>query len=228
MSYASLRNQSGRFAAALMRRGVAAGDRVAVQVDKSVEAVLLYVACLRMGAVFVPINTANTPNEVDYFLRDAQPRVAVIRPADRALLERYVQAFWDKDIDAIVAMLTRDAVWEMPPYTGWYHGAQSIGRLIDTQCPGGVHDMPMLATSANGQPAFGLYLREPDGTFAAFQLQVLTLADVLAHTRPGSIVLLHPWYKYRKATRAAITPIIAGLRARGYDFVTVSELLDRR
>jgi malonyl-CoA/methylmalonyl-CoA synthetase len=87
LSYASLRDQSGRFAAALMRRGVVPGDRVAVQVDKSVEAVLLYVACLRMGAVFVPINTANTPNEVDYFLRDSQPRVAVIRPADRALIE---------------------------------------------------------------------------------------------------------------------------------------------
>jgi malonyl-CoA/methylmalonyl-CoA synthetase len=87
MSYSALRDQSGRFAAALMRRGVAPGDRVAVQVDKSVEAVLLYLACLRMGAVFVPINTANTPNEVGYFLRDAQPRVAVICPAERALLE---------------------------------------------------------------------------------------------------------------------------------------------
>jgi malonyl-CoA/methylmalonyl-CoA synthetase len=87
LSYASLRDQSGRLAAALMRRGVVSGDRVAVQLDKSVDAVLLYVACLRMGAVFVPINTANTPNEVDYFLRDSQPRVAVIRPADRALIE---------------------------------------------------------------------------------------------------------------------------------------------
>jgi malonyl-CoA/methylmalonyl-CoA synthetase len=87
LSYSALRDQSGRFAAALMRRGVAPGDRVAVQVDKSVEAVLLYLACLRMGAVFVPINTANTPNEVGYFLRDAQPRVAVVCPADRALLE---------------------------------------------------------------------------------------------------------------------------------------------
>jgi malonyl-CoA/methylmalonyl-CoA synthetase len=87
LTYASLREQSGRFAAALMRRGVAPGDRVAVQVDKSAEAVLLYIACLRMGAVFVPINVANTPHEVDYFLRDSQPRVAVIRPADRALLE---------------------------------------------------------------------------------------------------------------------------------------------
>src|SRR5277367_3128602 len=87
MTYASLRDKSARFAAALMRRGVEPGDRVAVQVDKSVEAVLLYIACLRMGALFVPINVANTPHEVDYFLRDSQPRMAVIRPADRAMLE---------------------------------------------------------------------------------------------------------------------------------------------
>jgi malonyl-CoA/methylmalonyl-CoA synthetase len=87
LSYAALREQSGRFAAALMRRGAAPGDRVAVQVDKSVEAVLLYLACLRLGAVFVPVNVANTPGEVDYFLRDSQPRIAVIRPADCASLE---------------------------------------------------------------------------------------------------------------------------------------------
>jgi RNA polymerase sigma-70 factor, ECF subfamily len=93
----------------------------------------------------------------------------------QVMLDRYVQAFWDKDINAIVAMLTRDAVWEMPPFTGWYVGAENIGKLIDTQCPGGVHDMPMVATSANGQPAFGLYMRQPDGTFAPFHLQVLTL-----------------------------------------------------
>jgi malonyl-CoA/methylmalonyl-CoA synthetase len=86
-SYASLRDDSSRFAAVLIERGVAPGDRVAVQVEKSAEAVLLYVACLRLGAVFVPINVANTPNEVDYFLRDSQPRLAVIRPADRGVLE---------------------------------------------------------------------------------------------------------------------------------------------
>ena len=69
-----------------MRRGVVPGDRVAVQVDKSVDAVLLYVACLRMGAVFVPLNAGYTPTEVEYAWRDSQPRIAVIRPADRALL----------------------------------------------------------------------------------------------------------------------------------------------
>jgi malonyl-CoA/methylmalonyl-CoA synthetase len=87
LSYASLREQSGQFAAALIRRGIVPGDRVAVQVDKSAQAVLLYVACLRLGAVFVPINTANTANEVGYFLRDSQARLAVVRPADRALLD---------------------------------------------------------------------------------------------------------------------------------------------
>jgi malonyl-CoA/methylmalonyl-CoA synthetase len=87
VSYTDLREQSGRFAAALTLRGVRPGDRVAVQVEKSVEAVLLYVACLRLGAVFVPINVANTPNEVEYFLRDSQPRVAVIRPQDISVLE---------------------------------------------------------------------------------------------------------------------------------------------
>jgi malonyl-CoA/methylmalonyl-CoA synthetase len=87
LNYRLLRDQSGRFAAALMRLGVVPGDRVAVQVDKSVDAVLLYVACLRMGAVFVPINAANTPNEVEYFLRDCAAKLAIVRPADQALLE---------------------------------------------------------------------------------------------------------------------------------------------
>jgi malonyl-CoA/methylmalonyl-CoA synthetase len=86
-NYAELHEQSGRIAAALAGFGVGLGDRVAVQVEKSAEAVLLYAACLRMGAVFVPINVANTPNEVNYFLRDSQPRVMVGRPHDRAWLE---------------------------------------------------------------------------------------------------------------------------------------------
>jgi malonyl-CoA/methylmalonyl-CoA synthetase len=87
LSYAALREQSGRIASALSQCGALPGDRIAVQVDKSPEAVLVYAACLRLGAVFVPINVANTPNEVEYFLRDSQPRVAVIRPQDLSLIE---------------------------------------------------------------------------------------------------------------------------------------------
>jgi RNA polymerase sigma-70 factor (ECF subfamily) len=96
--------------------------------------------------------------------------------AQRALLDRYVNAFWEKDIATIVSMLTQDAIWEMPPFVGWYAGAETIGRLIDTQCPGEAHDMKMVPTTANGQPAFGLYMREVDDVFRPFQLQVLDLA----------------------------------------------------
>ncbi|WP_182358743.1 sigma-70 family RNA polymerase sigma factor [Tomitella gaofuii] len=116
--------------------------------------------------------------------------VGELDDAQRRMLDAYVDAFWRKDIDAIVGMLTDDAVWEMPPYTGWYAGPQQIGELIDTRCPGGPRDMPMLATSANGQPAFGLYMAQPDGTYTPFQLQVLRLdgdrvAKVVAFFTPG-------------------------------------------
>jgi malonyl-CoA/methylmalonyl-CoA synthetase len=86
-NYAGLREESGRIAAALRGLGVRVGDRIAVRVEKSAEAVLLYIACLRLGAAFVPVNVACSPNEVEYFLRDSKPRVAVVDPADLALLE---------------------------------------------------------------------------------------------------------------------------------------------
>ena len=65
----------------------------------------------------------------------------------------------------------------MPPFTGWYLGAANIGELIRSQCPGGTYDMPMLETRANGQPAYGLYMRAADDSFVPFQLQVLTLGE---------------------------------------------------
>ena len=95
----------------------------------------------------------------------------------RELLEKYVEAFWEKDIDGIVALLKQDAIWEMPPYVAWYQGAANIGRLIDVQCPGERHDMRMLPTRANGQPAYGLYMRRSSGEFTPFHLQVLTITD---------------------------------------------------
>jgi malonyl-CoA/methylmalonyl-CoA synthetase len=87
LSYAGLGDRTARFASALASLGVSPGDRVAVRVDKSVNAVVLYIACLRLGAVFVPINVANTVSEVGYFLDDSEPRVAVVRPNDRQALE---------------------------------------------------------------------------------------------------------------------------------------------
>jgi malonyl-CoA/methylmalonyl-CoA synthetase len=102
-SYRSLLEQSARFAAALRVLGVAPGDRIAVQVEKSLEAVLLYVACLRTGVVFVPINSANTPNEVEYFLRDSQPRLLVLDPKAQAAVEPLARALGIAHVETLDA-----------------------------------------------------------------------------------------------------------------------------
>jgi malonyl-CoA/methylmalonyl-CoA synthetase len=82
VSYGEMLALSARLAGLLVRLGVAPGDRVAVQVDKSPEALILYLACLRAGAVFLPLNTAYTLAEVEYFVGDAEPRLVVCRPQD--------------------------------------------------------------------------------------------------------------------------------------------------
>lgn len=76
-TYGDLVRTSGRLANVLIRLGVQPGDRVAVQVEKSAEALMLYLACLRAGVVYLPLNAAYTLAELDYFVGDAEPRVIV-------------------------------------------------------------------------------------------------------------------------------------------------------
>jgi malonyl-CoA/methylmalonyl-CoA synthetase len=80
LTYGDATALSGRLANALTARGVVPGDRVAVQVEKSPDAIVLYLACLRLGAVFLPLNTAYTMTELEYFIGDAEPRVVVCTP----------------------------------------------------------------------------------------------------------------------------------------------------
>ncbi len=77
-SYADLAFLSARYANVLRSRGVGPGDRVVAQIDKSISGMVLYLACLRSGAVYVPLNTAYTPVEVQYFIEDADPRLIVL------------------------------------------------------------------------------------------------------------------------------------------------------
>ncbi len=72
--------QSQKIAAALQSLAVTRGDRVLVQVEKSPEVIPLYLAVLQLGAVYVPINTAYTLSETDYFIGDAAPKVVVVDP----------------------------------------------------------------------------------------------------------------------------------------------------
>ena len=79
-SFGDLWGIAGRLAGVLADCGVGVGDRVLAQVDKSPEALALYLATLRVGGIYVPLNTAYTGAEIDYFINDAQPTVFVGRP----------------------------------------------------------------------------------------------------------------------------------------------------
>ncbi len=83
LSYGDMLDRTGQLANVLVLKGVEPGDRVAVQVEKTVENLLLYLAVLRTGAVYLPLNTAYTLNELDYFIGDAEPRLVVCDPAKR-------------------------------------------------------------------------------------------------------------------------------------------------
>jgi malonyl-CoA/methylmalonyl-CoA synthetase len=85
-SYGDMLQETAKVANALGEAGVRPGDRVAAQVDKSASAIALYLGTLRAGAVFLPLNTAYTANEIEYFVRDAEPALLVCRPAAEAAL----------------------------------------------------------------------------------------------------------------------------------------------
>ena len=80
LTYADAAAGSARYAALLASRGLKPGDRVAVQVEKSAEALLLYLGCLRAGVAYLPLNSAYQEGEVGYFLENAQPGLVVAQP----------------------------------------------------------------------------------------------------------------------------------------------------
>ncbi|WP_192181683.1 malonate--CoA ligase [Mesorhizobium amorphae] len=87
-TYGDALRLSGQIASAVDVLGVRPGDRVAVQVDKSPLALMLYLACVRCGAVYLPLNTAYTLAELDYFIGDAEPRLVVVSSRARAEVEK--------------------------------------------------------------------------------------------------------------------------------------------
>lgn len=149
-------------------------------------AVLLMRDVLRWKAAEVAELLDTTTASVNSALQRARAQIEKVAPSEeaataplteeqRALLDRYVAAFEVKDMDAIVQLFTEEAVWEMPPFTGWYRGPQDIGTLIATRCPAGPGELALIRTTMNGQPAFGMYMKDEDGVFRPFNLMVLSL-----------------------------------------------------
>lgn len=92
---------------------------------------------------------------------------AVARPAqagdaaERALTDRFVQAFTDQDVDALVALMTSDAWVRMPPLPLEYHGTAAAHRFFSALAAHRRQIAAMVPVGANGQPAWGEYMRDP-------------------------------------------------------------------
>lgn len=101
-------------------------------------------------------------------------------PEARDLLDRYIDAFQSYDMDKLVQLFTADAVWEMPPFDSWYVGPEAIVALSREKCPAEkAGDMKLLRTTANGQPAAAMYMRNGN-RHLPFQLHVLDI-------KPGGV-----------------------------------------
>src|SRR5258705_5715875 len=104
---------------------------------------------------------------------------SLVQPAEqrqRELLDRYVAAFQNADVDELVPGLTEDALYEMPPFLTWFQCSAPVGAFLRPR----MRDFgktPVIRTTANGQPAVALYPATADGQHRLHALHVLTLAS---------------------------------------------------
>lgn len=130
--------------------------------------------------------------------REAPP--APDSPAERALVAHFVRAYESRDVDALVALLTADVCVSMPPMPLEYEGRDIVARFYASIIRRRTHDL--VPTRANGQPAFGAYLRAPTGGHRhGTGLIVLTLTGdrICAMTRFDNSVL--PWFGLPQSLR---------------------------
>ncbi len=108
VTYAEADTASARIANSLLKLGAIAGDRITVQVEKSVENLFLYLACLRAGLVYHPLNTAYTASELSYFLGNAEPTIVICGSDALATIKSVLPARGEKEM-GVKAVLTLDA-----------------------------------------------------------------------------------------------------------------------
>ncbi|MEC3994869.1 sigma-70 family RNA polymerase sigma factor [Actinacidiphila sp. DG2A-62] len=107
---------------------------------------------------------------------DADQVTEPTEPEQRALLEKYMSAFEQADISGLEKVLRQDAVLEMTPSRTWFSGLVTCTAYL-AKVMGRPGDWLMTPTRANGQPAAGAYYRGADGTYRAYGIAVLTVAD---------------------------------------------------
>lgn len=124
---------------------------------------------------------------------DREPPPACGSPSEDAVVAKFVRAWESADLDALVALLTDDVFMSMPPMPFEYEGRDVVARFCAGIFRAG-RRFDLVPTRANGQPAFGAYLRAPNGISHGIGLYVLTLTGdrICALTRFDNSVL--PWF----------------------------------
>ena len=176
ISYADLVARTGRMANALVGLGVKPGDRVAAQVEKSVEAIVLYLGTVRAGGVFLPLNTGYTSAEIEYFVGDAEPGVFVCDPSRREAL----QATADKAGATLVTLDARGRGSLMDAADAAPEAFATVERTADDLAA-------LLYTSGTTGRSKGAMLTHGNLVSNAFALReawAYTADDVLIHALP--------------------------------------------
>jgi RNA polymerase sigma-70 factor (TIGR02960 family) len=125
---------------------------------------------------------------------DSEPTPAANSLSENAIVAKFVHAWESADLDSLVALLTDDVFISMPPMPFEYEGRDLVARFF-AGIFGAGRRFDLVRTRANGQPAFGAYLRAPDGVSHGVGLYVLTLTGdrISAMTRFENSVL--PWFE---------------------------------
>lgn len=181
-SYADLERITAQMAGLFARQGLRKGDRVAGLLEKSPEAIMLYLAVARAGAVYMPLNTALREPELAYLLRDATPRLAICAPEHEAKLERLAGASGIEQIRTLDAtgggsfpaeFRSCDAEFDVEPCTG-----NDANALVYTS---GTTGQPKGAIITNGLAVWnGVVLAE------CWEMRP---EDVLLHANPPAFSL---------------------------------------
>lgn len=177
-SYADAERESARLARLLSTLGCVPGDRVTVQAPKSPQVVWLYLACLRGGFIYHPLNDAYRAAELEYFLGDARPKLAICTSAREAEFRALTQ-----DLDCRVLTLDADG--------GGSLAAAATGtppECIDADCGADAVAVLLYSSGTTGQPKGALLTH---GNLAA---NTATLIDAWGFTAQDSLLHMLPIY----------------------------------
>jgi len=210
LTYADVERRTAQVAHALRSLGVVDGDRVAVQVDKTPEALLTYLGVVRMGAVFLPLNPAYRADEVGYFLADAEPALAIGRPES---------ADWF-DTAARDAGVHRTLHLDADGRGSWRDAVDAASPESPGPCSAGADDLATLVytsgTTGRSKGAMLTHRNLVSNALALQQIWGFRRDDVLIHALP--IFHVHGLYV---ATHTAMLTGIPMIFHRQFDAAAV-------